>query len=270
MSLDLLRRIDAYLDAVPRAAARVEDIGPLRLFVKTQAEGWPYYARPVPGAGEITSDQVARMRERQRELGVPEAFEWVTELVPSFADAAEGSGLGILVHPLLAASADALRPVSTPSGATVRLATIEDDLARVAAVAMAGFDVPGSQVGGDSPQAVERHEGTISDETRAYKRRRLERGVTVPAIAELQGRIVAVGFHQPAGTVSEIVGVATLPAFRRRGLGAAITSVLAADALARGVDTVVLSAGDDAVARVYERVGFQRVGHAGSAEPPAS
>jgi ribosomal protein S18 acetylase RimI-like enzyme len=270
MSDEILRRIDDYMDAVPRAAARAEDLGPLRLFVKTQAEGWPYYARPVPGAGEITGEDVARMRARQRDLGVPEAFEWVVEVTPSLAAAAEATGLEVLTHPLLMLSHDDLRPVAPPPGFTVRLADLQDDPAQVAAVAMAGFDAPGTAVGEDSPDAVSRHEATISDATRAYKRGRLERGVTVPVVAEMSGRLVAVGFHQPVATMSEIVGVATLPAFRRRGLAAAITSALTADAFARGVDTVVLSAGDDDIARVYERVGFLRVGLVGGAEPPAS
>jgi predicted GNAT family acetyltransferase len=67
--------------------------------------------------------------------------------------------------------------------------------------------------------------------------------------------------------VAEIVGVGTLPAFRRRGLGAAVTARLAELAVERGLTTVFLSAADDAAARVYEGVGFRRIGTAGIAEP---
>jgi predicted GNAT family acetyltransferase len=62
------------------------------------------------------------------------------------------------------------------------------------------------------------------------------------------------------------MGIAVLPRARRQGLGAALCAVLAADAMARGVQTVFLSAEDDAVARVYRRVGFSRVGTAMIAE----
>jgi predicted GNAT family acetyltransferase len=41
-----------------------------------------------------------------------------------------------------------------------------------------------------------------------------------------------------------------------------VTAALVADARARGCGTVSLSAQDDTVARVYERVGFVRVGTA--------
>jgi predicted GNAT family acetyltransferase len=68
-----------------------------------------------------------------------------------------------------------------------------------------------------------------------------------------------VGSHQPVGDVTEVVGVATLPAFRRRGIGAAITAALVADARRRGVDMILLSAGSDEVARVYAKVGFVRM-----------
>jgi predicted GNAT family acetyltransferase len=78
---------------------------------------------------------------------------------------------------------------------------------------------------------------------------------------------VAAGSYQPIGPVSEVVGIATLPAYRRRGIGGALTSFLAADALSRGARTVFLSAGDSEIARVYERVGFRRIGSACVAEP---
>jgi len=93
-------------------------------------------------------------------------------------------------------------------------------------------------------------------------------GLTVAAAARASGVLAAVGWHQPLEGASEIVGVATLPAFRRRGLGAAVTGALVADALERGVETVFLSADDDDVARVYARVGFRRVGTACAASVP--
>jgi ribosomal protein S18 acetylase RimI-like enzyme len=262
----LLRRIDRYLDEVPRRAARAEDLGSLRLFVKTLAAGWPYYARPIPGAREVTVGEVEAMRARQRELEVPETFEWVVDLIPSLGPSATTTGLHVTEHPLLVAGAGDVK--SLDPDAEVRIATVDDDLARISAVAMAGFDLPGTQPGEGSHDEADRHEITITDETRDYLRDRLRQGVTIPAVATVDGRIVAVGMHQPVDGVSEIVGVATLPAFRRRGLGAAVTAALAADAFGRGVELAVLSAGDEEVARVYERVGFRRVGKVGAAELP--
>jgi len=81
-----------------------------------------------------------------------------------------------------------------------------------------------------------------------------------------RGAVVGGGSHGPRGATSELTGIAVLPRARRRGVGAAITAALVADARSRGVRTVFLSAQDDAVARVYERVGFVRVGTACIAE----
>jgi hypothetical protein len=44
-----------------------------------------------------------------------------------------------------------------------------------------------------------------------------------------------------------------------------VTALLANHAMQHGVRTVLLSAQDDDVARVYERVGFRRVGSTGAA-----
>ena len=94
-----LARIEAYCDAVPRAAARVEEHGPLRLFV---ADGvpWPYYARPS-GAGAVTATDVQAVRSRQWELGLPETFEWVVDLAPTLGPAARAAGLSVLEVPLM-------------------------------------------------------------------------------------------------------------------------------------------------------------------------
>ena len=78
------------------------------------------------------------------------------------------------------------------------------------------------------------------------------------------------GSHQPVGSVSEIVGVGTLPVYRRQGIATALTALLVDDARRRGVTTVFLSAGRRHVARVYERVGFRRIGTACIAEPAST
>jgi predicted GNAT family acetyltransferase len=68
---------------------------------------------------------------------------------------------------------------------------------------------------------------------------------------------------------SEIVGIGTVPAARRQGLGAAVTARLAQDALDLGAQLVLLTAGDDDVARLYESLGFVRLGACGAATLPA-
>jgi ribosomal protein S18 acetylase RimI-like enzyme len=246
--MNQLDKIERYYDAAPRSAARVERIGPFEVFVNVGA-AWPYYARPALGAAEFSAQDVQRVRERQRELGIPESFEWLAETTPALAAAAEAGGVRVRHYPLLVlGQLEEHHPVE---GVELRLVTPEDDLARINAVAAVAF---GGQPREPDPASLE------------FQRDRLRRGLTVSAVALIDGEPVATGSHQSVQDVSELVGIATLPSYQRRGFGTALTAFLAADALRRGSQTVFLSAGDDATARVYERVGFERVATACIAE----
>jgi ribosomal protein S18 acetylase RimI-like enzyme len=279
----LLARLEAFYDALPRGGARAEELGPLRLFVR-EGEGWPFYARPASAAGrvtrEITADDVVRARTRQRELGVPEAFEWVHDLAPSLTSAARRAGLPVRLCPLLVLRDDGPVPVDELVVDTDDEIQVvqpdDDDLAAVEAVAHVGF---GAAIGTSTgPQGAAERDATArgtAPERVERLRQDLRDGSVVRVVARGPEGPVCVGGTQHADVVehgrdvgvAEIAGVATLPAFRRQGLAAAVTSVLAAEALRRGRSTVFLSAQDDDVARVYQRVGFRRVGTAGLAEP---
>lgn len=267
-NLDLLEEIDAYLDAVPRSAARGEAVGSLTLFVR-ESPGWPYYARPTPGAGRVSPKDVRAARARQRDLGIPETFEWIEELSPEMGRAAAATGLEVREHPLMHLPRGSFRPVDPPEGFPIRLIEPGDDLRWVHAVAAVAFANPGASSGDAGLDAVGEVAERSPTEAGEVALDRLRRGLTLTAAAFAGDVPVAVGSHQPVGETTEVVGVGVLPAFRRRGLGAAVTSALVADALTRGVSRVVLSAGDREIARVYEKLGFEIVGSAGEAEPPA-
>jgi ribosomal protein S18 acetylase RimI-like enzyme len=94
-----------------------------------------------------------------------------------------------------------------------------------------------------------------------FLRDRIRAGTTGVAVAETAAEgVVGAGSHQPVAGASEVMGVGTLPVARRRGIGLAVTGRLVEDARERGAALVVLSAASDAVARLYERAGFRRVG----------
>jgi ribosomal protein S18 acetylase RimI-like enzyme len=264
--LALLRRIDAYLDAVPRSAVRTEAIGPFTLFVR-EGNGWRYYARPTPGAHSFTANDVEAVRSRQRELGQPEAIEWVVGLAPDVGPAAEAAGLAIRRMPLMHLPAGASQTVAPPDGVEIRIVGPDDDLATMTAVAMVGFGSPGTDEGEVGVEALPDAAAALDPGILAFSRERVRDGFTVTAGAFVDGVPVSVGSHQPCEGASEIVGVATLPAHRRRGIGAAVTSALIQEAIARGVEVICLSAGSHDVARVYVRAGFLQIGEVGAAEP---
>jgi ribosomal protein S18 acetylase RimI-like enzyme len=269
---EVIERIDAFCDAVPRRRARAGEHGPLVLFVPT-GPGWPYYARPRRGARpRITAADIRAVRARQRELIIPESFEWIEQTAPEMAAAAAEAGLDVHAHPLMVLSALSAAPAAPalPAGVTVRVVAPEDpELDRIWAVPAVAFGHPGTATGEAGPAERDKIAADHDGGTIEMLRERLRSGHSVLAAAFGPDGPLAAGSCQAVDGVAEITGVGVLPSSRRRGLGAAITALLARDALDRGVHTVFLSASDDAVARVYARTGFREIGTAMIAEPSA-
>ena len=265
---DLLGRIEAYFDAAPRVAADVEEHGALTLFVSRIP--WRFYGRPRLGlTQDVGADDVAAVRARQRELGVREAFEWVHETTPSLAGAAEAAGLGVVQVPLLALEADAWSPPPAPEGVSVRMLDADDPaLVPASAAVEVAFAANDTDLGAGGPAERDLAAARLYD--LGFLRERLRSGLSAMAVAEREPEgALGAGSHQPVGDVAEITGIGTLPAARRRGIGAAVTGRLVEDARERGVEVVFLSAADDDVARGYERLGFRRIGTACFGHPPA-
>lgn len=259
----LLERLEAYYDAAPRAGARTEPIGPFTLFVSTG--DFPFYARPRLGLHEpIDAEDVAAVVARQRDLAIPEAIEWVVETTPSLSEAARSAGM--VVHELPLLILDRPLDIAPPAGVVVRRVDADDpDLERILAVAAVAFSHGGTASGADGPDERDRL-AAATQRDRVRLRERLADGRTVMVVAEDRDGPIASGAHQPVGDVTEVVGVATLPNARRRGLGAAVTAQLVTHAVETGLDLVFLSAASDDVARIYERLGFRLAAHAGIAE----
>jgi len=270
---EVIERIDAFCDVVPRRRARADAFGPLVLFVSA-GPGWPYYARPRRGPRTpVTAADVRAVRARQRELIIPESFEWIEQVAPEMAAAASEAGLEVHRHPLMvlsAASSDwppAGEP-ALPPGVTVRAVPPEDaELDRVWAVPAVAFGHPGTASGEAGVQERDKIAADYDGGTIEMLRDRLRSGHSVLAAAFGPDGPLAAGSYQAVDGVAEITGVGVLPSSRRQGLGAAVTALLAREALDRGVATVFLSASDDAVARVYASIGFREVGVAMIAEP---
>ena len=265
---ELIKRIDAYCDAQPRERARAEEHGPLVLFVPA-GSGFPYYARPRAGdRGPVTAADIQAVRARQRELKLPESFEWIQHSAPEMAAAAAKAGLRVHRHPMLVLGSLAPTP-PLPPGASVRIVDSDDpELVQAWAVPGVAFAHAGSEIG--RAGVVERDKLAADHDPASIEvvRERLRAGRSVLGTASGPDGPLASGSYQHAAGVAEITGIGVLPASRRRGLGAAVTHALAAHARARGVTTVFLSAADADAARIYTRLGFREIGTAMIAEPP--
>jgi ribosomal protein S18 acetylase RimI-like enzyme len=275
-------RLERFYDAVPRDAAVTEEIGGFVLFVREGA-GWPYYARPRLGGETPSAADVTAVRQRQRELGAPEAFEWVHETTPDLLAVARSAGLGVVLAPLLILDRERLVPDLPIPGGTIRFLdpaapTFATDIAASRAVAHLGFGAPANSTTVQAGSLVvetagpaqrdalpEPPEGLVAEQRRRHEARR-----AISAVVESPTEgVLASGMAQRVEGVAEIAGVATLPSARRRGYASQLTASLARRALELGDDLVFLSAGDDDVARLYSKVGFRRIGTACIAEPAA-
>ena len=232
-----------------------------------------------PSAADITA-----VRQRQRDLGLPEAFEWVHESTPDLLAVARSAGLKVLLAPLLVLDVAALLPDLPVTGATIRLLDPADagfggDLAAARTVAQLGFGSPAHVTPMETVENAlltaaagpkERDAGIA--EVSAGALREAAAGAAsgdyrTAVVDSPDEGILATGAVMRCGDVAEIAGVATLPSARRRGFASQLTVTLARRALLDGAHLVFLSAGDDDTARLYTRVGFRRAGTACIAEP---
>lgn len=255
VAVSLLSTLEAYYDAAPRPMASIEEIGPFTLFLRTREDGWPFYARPSLGYdGPVAARQVEAVRQRQRELGVPESLEWVHETTPTLTSAAREAGLRVTECPLLA----------LPGGAGTIIPPLPDSCS----VRMLDSDSAGIAAAAAAVNAGFANTDELEEEPAGQLRELVHSGLLAMAGAYDGQGYVGGGSHSPRGDTTELTGIAVVPRARRQGVGAAITAALVAHARARGVATVFLSAQNEVVARVYERIGFQRVATACIATPP--
>ncbi|MFF8971532.1 GNAT family N-acetyltransferase [Streptomyces sp. NPDC014995] len=254
-------RIEQYYATVPLLFAEAEDHGSLRLFVRREP-GTPYYggpshARPASDSATVTATDIARVRTRQRELGVPESFEWLAEVTPTLRARVEAAGLPVAERPLMTLPRNhQLPPQPLPEGITLRTVTADDPaLPAVLALPTLSF-TPDTTAG---PRELATATGKLTaDGTPETTRPSLRAGHKVLIAAFTQDDTpLAAGHYHPCHGTTEIGGVCTLPTARRQGLAAAVTTALATHARTHDVHTVFLAYAEERVARLYAGLGFR-------------
>ncbi|WP_327115534.1 GNAT family N-acetyltransferase [Streptomyces sp. NBC_01341] len=193
-----------------------------------------------PTAGEI-ADLVAAFRGRDR---LPRL-----EFLPAWAPAVEPALLaaGFTVEnraPVMACTAGELLAPKPVDGLRVSEPATDAEFTAAAAVQHTGF-------GG---------EGGPDDGEIAWLRAASEGG-GVSALATVEGVPAgAGGCSAPVDGTGELAGLAVADAFRRRGVGAALSAWLTSTAFDRGFGAVWLEPGGPDVERIYASIGYRRVG----------
>src|SRR5262249_5387719 len=133
-------------------------------------------------------------------------------------------------QPLMVCSPAQLRPRVSPEVRIQELAADEDDhtLMTFARTAADGF----AEIAPSQPLEELRHRLRVE----------LQSGLRRAAIGWIGDRPAGVASLSPMGATAELVGVTTLPAYRRRGIATAICSHLVASHFARGGQVAWLSA----------------------------
>jgi ribosomal protein S18 acetylase RimI-like enzyme len=228
------RRLQRYLR---RSAARGREVvpcGPFSVFLHPRDPlRFFNYAVPAESAAfgieeieELASVFAARERVPRLEFVESEAL--------GLAAVLEAAGFSLEARlDLMTCTPDALRRPPGPDGVRLQVIEGEDPLARTLRMTQrTAFDAP---PGGDETM-----------------------GASIGILATLDGEPAAGGvFTAPEDGLTELAGIGTLPPFRRRGIAAALTAALAAEAFSRGVETAFLTPGDADTRRIYERAGFR-------------
>ena len=184
--------------------------------------------RSPPRTSRRCARASARWASRRRSSGC-------TRRRPALLEVVRASGLELLEAPLMVLDRAVWRAPEPPSGITLRVLDADDGaLAAARAVQNVSFGAAGTAAG---PEGLTERDAATDEDGLEFT----ARAPAPRAHRDGRGRgsrgPVAAGMHQPVEGVSEVVGVATLPAVRRQGLGGAVTGALVEDALdARGDD----------------------------------
>ncbi|WKE67898.1 GNAT family N-acetyltransferase [Streptomyces sp. WP-1] len=220
----------------------------------------PYvnYATPVPGAAPTDAD-VADLIAAFRTRGLMPRLEFAPDAAPGVEPALRRAGFTTeAVHAYLVCTPATLtvpgaapepgttpRPAPAPEpGARVRVeAPVTDEDYIAIDTALSGA------FGGEWPPSAEG----------AARLRRTEEGGGAVRFVRAEDGGCAGGAlcSAPAEGTAELAGVGTLPAYRGRGIAAAVTAALAETLFTRGARTVWLEYSGAGSRRVYERVGFR-------------
>ncbi|MET8144738.1 GNAT family N-acetyltransferase [Sphaerisporangium sp. NPDC005288] len=251
------------------------------------------YATPLPGA-RPTGRDVAALIDAFRERGLKPRLEFAPDAAPAVEAALSEAGftveevheylvctpatltmpptLGELASASTSTSASAARSSASRSSASTSASSSTSASGTASAATSAGAEYGWFRVESPSKEAeyraidaalAEAFSGVFasSPEGAARLRRTEDDGGAVRFVRASEGGCAGAAMcSAPAEGTAELAGVGTRPAFRGRGIAAAVTAALTETMFARGARSVWLEYSGDGSRRVYERVGFRPEG----------
>lgn len=237
------RAITAYLRRSIAEGRDSERIGPfLASFSRTSTNPFLNYAIPDDGADPTAAD-VQRLIEAYAMRGLRPRLEYLPRCAPRLETALGAAGFVAEGRPALMIAGPA-REVVAPDGIELLRPVSDHELRGLRLVQHEAYDDP----------------DPVDDVTVDRLRADLAHGAGAILARQVADHepVGAGEFTQPIDGVSEITSIAVRAPWRRRGIAAAVTATLLGDARHAGVETPFLMA-NEAEARVYARVGFERI-----------
>jgi GNAT superfamily N-acetyltransferase len=229
--------------------ARATTVGPFLVLINdSSANPFLNYAVPVDGAAP-TADDVARLVAYFTERDRLPRLEYVRP-APAVDTPLREAGfnvdatLGLMAVDQLSDTADA-------PGYRVSLVVDKSGLRQAVAVQNTAYG-----------------EGDNEPDTTGLERTIRDGGCVALAVETATGAPAGAGLCTPEqGGMVEIAGVGVLPGHRRHGVGRVVTAALTAEAFRRGYQPF-LQVEKDEPARLYERIGYRRIGEMADARRP--
>ncbi|GGK69448.1 hypothetical protein Sme01_14930 [Sphaerisporangium melleum] len=229
----------------------------------------PYinYATPLPGA-RPTGRDVAALVGAFRERGLKARLEFAPDAAPAVEAALREAGFTVeAVHEYLVCTPATLTMPPTSGELALASPSASASVATSTGAHYGGFRVESPATDADyeaiDAALAEAFGGMFasSPEGAARLRRTEDDGGAVRFVRAAEGGCAGAAMcSTPAEGTAELAGVGTRPAFRGRGIAAAVTATLAETMFARGARSVWLEYSGDGSRRVYERVGFRPEG----------
>ena len=248
-TLESIHQIQSYLRESARSQYQSVALPPFTLFFHPH-DSLKYfnYAIPDQPCGGDLSAELAHLKREYQQRGRVPRFEFFEAFAPDLPAALRANGFveearqwSMLCLP------DQVRSVPEVPGLEVvalNEQATDKDIRDFIIAQREGFD-PGSIVTPSEEDLRESREGFQRHGFRGF-------------LARVDGQPAGVSaYGRPIHGVTEVAGIATREAFRRRGIAALLTEQAVRAAFAEGAQTVCLTAADADAGRVYEKVGFQ-------------
>jgi len=246
-------RLETYMRRAAMLGREIVDVPPfVCLFNPRDPLRFFNYARPLEPVGAESDglgESLITLREAFRARVRMPRFEFIEEFAPDLGPALAAAGFGLEDrYPLLVCTPETLCQTPLIDGPTITTLTPDSPAEDLLACMLVQKQAFGEFAGEPATEEdVNDLRGNLADEG-AF-------------LARLEGvPVAAMMYTSPLDGLTELAGGATLEAYRRRGIGAAMAAAATATAFERGVEVVFLTAASEYASRVYQRVGFRWYG----------